>query len=187
MEQTIRDRATRSNARTAGAAAALVAVVLVVQAVLGSILSTIGNVVYSGFEPGTGVFGPLGSLVITFATSVLPAAIGVFIAFWFIVPLTPELRVLQVVVRSLVAAAAAAVVSLLFTSIFAAGGGFTAPSGVFGQAFPFPSGLDVAYAVYGTVQTVLYSFISQTPLVVLAGVLVWLWVARTRHGADTRP
>jgi hypothetical protein len=181
MAQSVNEKATASNARTAGIAAGLVVAVLVVQVFVRTIISMFGNAVYSGFAPGGDPFAPLGSLVVTFGTSVLPVAIGVFLAFWFIVPLTADLRIAPVLLRSLIAAAVAAVATLVFTSVFAAGGAFTSAGAPF--AGSFPSGMDVAYAVFGTVQTVLDTLLSVIPIVMLAGVLVWLWVAKPRTGA----
>jgi hypothetical protein len=178
MAQPASQRATRETARTAAAAAGLVIAVLIVQAFVRTIISVFGNAVYSGFASGSDVFSPLSSFFITFGTTVLPAAIGVFLAFWFIVPLTAELRVVAVVLRSLTASAVAAVVTLVFTSVFAAGGALTSTGAPFGS--DFPSGMDVAYAAFGTVQTVLYTFLSVTPLVMLVGVLVWLRVSKPR-------
>jgi hypothetical protein len=133
------------------------------------------------------VGGQLGSLVLGFGTSVLPVALGVFLAFWLLVPLSAELRVLQVVVRSLIASAVAAALSLVFASIFAAGGGYGSSRGLFAGSFPFPNAVDLAYAVFGTVQTVFSSFLYQTPLILLVGVLVWLWAAKPRPDASARP
>jgi hypothetical protein len=189
VAQTIRDRATRANARTAGIAAALVAAVLVVQTVVGTVVYAFGDLVYSGLGQASDVAGPLGGMVTSFGTTVLPVTLGVFLAFWCIVPLTAELRLMQVVLRSLIASAVVALVSLVFSSVFAAGGGygFRSSTGLFGGSFPFPSAMDVAYAVFGTVQSVVSGFLYQTPLVMLVGVLVWLWGARPRQDASARP
>jgi hypothetical protein len=182
MAQSVNEKATASNARTAAAAAGLVVAVLIAQVFVRSIISMFGNAVYSGFALGGDPFAPLGSLVVTIGTSVLPVAIGVFLAFWFIVPLTADLRIAPVLLRSLIAAGVAAVVTLVFTSVFAAGGAFTSAGAPFGESFP--RGMDVAYAVFGTVQTVLDTLIGIIPLVLLVGVLVWLWFSKPRAGAS---
>jgi hypothetical protein len=182
MAQPEKQRASKATARTAAAAAGLVIAVLLVQAFVRTIISVFGNAVYSGFASGSDIFSPLSSFFITFGTTVLPTAIGVFLAFWFIVPLTADLRVVSVVLRSLIAAVVAAVVTLVFTSVFAAGGAFTSTGAPFGTSFP--SGMDVAYAAFGTVQTVLYTFLSVTPLVMLVGLLAWLWVSNPRPSAS---
>jgi hypothetical protein len=163
------DNTTRANARTAGAAAAIVAAVLVAQSILRAIVGVISNVAYSagsinGYDLQYSL-NPLGEGFITFATSVVPSALGVFLAFWVLVPLTADLRIGRVVLRSLVAAAVAAVLTCLFTGVYA-----------FGDAIV--RGGDFFYAVFGTVQTTFYAFISVTPLVLLVGVLVWLWLAK---------
>ncbi|GAB2448680.1 hypothetical protein HD599_001845 [Conyzicola lurida] len=165
------DNTTRANARTAGAAAAIVAAVLVAQSVLRAIVGAISNLAAGGIAGNVQYsLNPLGEGVISFATSVVPSALGVFLAFWVLVPLTADLRIGRVVLRSLVAAAAAAVLTCLFTGVYA-----------FGDAIL--RGGDFFYAVFGTVQTTFYAFISVTPLVLLVGVLVWLWLSKPAPAA----
>jgi hypothetical protein len=167
------DNTTRANARTAGAAAAIVAAVLIAQSILRAIVGVISNLA-NGSITGYNLqysLNPLGEGVITFATSVVPSALGVFLAFWVLVPLTADLRIGRVVLRSLVAAAVAAVLTCLFTGVYA-----------FGDAVL--RGGDFFYAVFGTVQTTFYAFISVTPLVLLVGVLVWLWLSKPAPSAS---
>jgi hypothetical protein len=188
MAQSIKENATRANARTAGAAAIIVAVVMVVQAILQAIIGVFSNLGYGAaggnvdylqntFAPVVGVAQSLGS-------SILPITIGVFLAFWLVVPLTADLRVTRVVLRSLVASAIASAVSLLITILFAIGGAFASAGPFFGNSFPGADGSYVFYSLVGGVQSVFSTFVGVTPLVVLAGFLAWLWVSKGRPTAS---
>ena len=168
MAQPIKENATRANAVPAGVAAGIVFAVMVVQAILRSIVGVFSTLTLSGgrgsFYPGD-VFAPVGGFFTEFATNILPVTIGVFAAFWLLVPLTSDLRVARVALRSLVAAGVAALLVLVFTSVYSGWGV------IFG-------GGDFFYGVFGTVQSVLYTFIGVTPLVMLAGFLAWFWVSK---------
>jgi hypothetical protein len=181
MALSIRENATRASAATAGAAAAVVLGVLVVQLVLATIVSAFGDALYYGagrYGAGAGAafFGPIGQLMLTLATTILPQVIGVFFVFWLLAPLGAGLSVVAVVLRSLLAAGAGALLCGVFSGTGALGGMFTSAGTLFGNSFP--SGIDVGYAVFGTLQTALGTFISATPLILLAGVLTRLWVSR---------
>jgi len=180
--QPIQQNATRSNAIAAGAATAIVAGVMIVQAVAGSIISFFGNL---GYAAGSGSvfsslngYNPLVGMFQQFTLSVLPIAIGVFLAFWLVVPLAPSLRIGRVILRSVVAAAIASALSLVFAIFLAIGGAVTSAGPLFGNSFPAPDGMPLFYSIVGNVQSVFSTFLSSTPLVVLAGVLVWLWLAK---------
>ncbi|WP_411698433.1 hypothetical protein [Conyzicola sp.] len=177
MAQSLQARATRANAVPAGVAAGIVGIVMLVQAILRTFVAVFSNVAYSsaggintGYDPGN-VLAPFGQLFVELGTTVIPAAIGVFLAFWLLVPLVPELRVPRVVVRSLVAAAIAAALVLVFTAVYSGSSIFSGQ-----QSF--------AYAVFGTAQAGLYTFINVTPLVILAGFLAWFWVSKGRPAAS---
>jgi hypothetical protein len=173
MAQSLQERATRANARTAGAAAGIVIAVVAVQAILRAIIAVFGAIAYSTTGEGylQNVFTPVGGLGIEFGTTVLPVAIGVFLAFWLLVPLTADLRVSGVALRSLAAAGIGAALSLVFTAVY------SGSSLLFGAQ-------SLVSALFGTVQSALYTFVGVTPVVLLAGFLAWLWVSKARPTAS---
>jgi hypothetical protein len=182
MSLPLRENATSSTARTAGIAAALVFAVQFVQSILGAVIGVSGNIVYEGFGQSS-LFTPLRYLLTDLGRTGVPFALGVFLALWCVVPLGAKLTVPQVLLRSLVASAVAALVTLVVTTVLALGGLFTSAGPLFGSAFPFGRVSDIGYAVFGTLQSVVYSFISLTPLVILAGLLTWLWMSRQATAA----
>ena len=190
MAQSIKANATRANARTAGAAAIIVAVVMLAQAVLQAIISVIGNLAYGAGDTSGGyfqlqnTFAPIGGVVQSLGTSILPIAIGVFLAFWLIVPLTADLRVTRVVLRSLLASAIASAVSLVITLVFSVFSAVASAGPFFSNSFPIADGSSVFYSFVGGVQSVFYTFVGVTPLVVLAGFLAWLWVSKGQPKAS---
>jgi len=190
MAQSIKfkENATRANARTAGAAAVVVAGVMIVQSILQAIIAVFGNLAYSAADGNVNglqnMFFPFGGSVFSFGTSVLPIAIGVFLAFWAVVPLTADLRVLQVVVRSLIASLIASAISLVITVIVSLFSAVASAGPVFGNSFPGADGSSVFYSFVGGLQSVFSTFVGVTPLVVLAGFLAWLWVSKGRPAAS---
>lgn len=187
MAQSFKENATRANARTAGAAALVVAVVMIVQAVLQAIISAFSNLAYSSadgyYASQLGVLPFLGSFT-ALGTSVLPIAIGVFLAFWLVVPLTADLRVTRVVLRSLLASVIASAVSLVITVLFSVFGAVLSSGPLFGNSFPSTGVSSVFYSFVGGVQSVFSTFVGVTPLVVLAGFLAWLWISQGRPKAS---
>lgn len=176
MAQSLQQRATRANAVPAGVAAGIVGAVMLVQALLRSILSVFSTLAFSGgFGAGDldagSVFAPVGGFFVEVGTNVLPVALGVFFAFWLLVPLTADLRVPRVALRSLVAAAVGSAVALVFTAVYS------------GWGVLFGGG-DFFYNSASTVQSALYTFVSIVPLVMLAGFLAWFWVSKGRPRAS---
>jgi hypothetical protein len=190
MAQSIKENATRAHARTAGAAAVVVAAVMIIQAVLQAVLGLFGSLAYAAAEGNDGyfrvqdAFAPISNAFVSLGTSVLPITIGVFLAFWLVVPLTADLRVPRVVVRSLVASAIASAVSLVITLVFSVANALMSAGPLFSNSFPRADGSSLFYSVFGGLQSVLYTFVAVTPLVVLAGFLAWLWVSRGRPAAS---
>ena len=189
MAQSFSTNATRSNARTAGVAAALVAVVMIAQALLKSILGVLGNLAYSsGYEgfPLGNLFSPFYGGLMSFGTSVLPIVVGVFLAFWLLVPLTADLRVPRVALRALIASAIASAVSLVISVFFSLLGAVANDGPMFGNSFPNVEGFgySIGQSIFGAVQSVLYTFVNVTPLVILAGFLAWFWVSKGRPAAS---
>jgi hypothetical protein len=192
MAQSLKENATKANARSAGAAAVIVAGVMILQAILQAIIGIFSALAFGAADGGDGyfqvqnVFAPVAQAFQSLGTSVLPIAIGVFLAFWLVVPLSSELRVVQVVLRSLLASVIASAVSLVITIVLSFGGAFASSGPFFGNAFPNPDGSFLLYSVLGGIQSVFYTFVSVTPLVILAGFLAWLWISKGRPAASAR-
>ena len=190
MAQSKTENARRANARTAGAAALLVAAVMIGQGIVQAIVGVFGNLAYAsdpdgiGFQQPLDTFGPVSDLAVAFGTSVLPIAIGVFLAFWLLVPLSANLRIAGVLQRALAASAVASAVSLVFSAVFSVGSVLASAGPLFGNAFPRPDGSLLFDSLFSAVQSVLYTFVAVTPVVLLAGVVVWLWAAKDRPVAS---
>jgi len=184
MTRTIRLTATRANARTAAVAALLVAGVTIVQAILQSVADALSILVYVaspvalGYPPGSDAVGSFAATTASLGLAVAPVALGVFLAFWLLVPLTAELHVGRVALRSLVASAVAAAVALAIGAVVAAVDAAATSGPLFGNAFPRPDSSTLFQSLSMTVQSALYTFVAVTPVVILVGVVVWLWVAR---------
>ena len=189
MARSMSHKATRATARVAGVAALLVAGVTLVQAMMQSVIDAFGLLAYSaspaavGYPPGD-VSGSLLSTAAILGVSIVPVALGVFLAFWLVVPLTAGLPVVRVLLRSLAAAGIASVVALVLGTLGAVARVVSSSGPVFGNAFPRPDGSILGRSLFEVVQSVLFTFIAVTPVVVLAGMVVWLWISRT---APDRP
>jgi hypothetical protein len=188
MARSMSHNATRATARVAGVAALLVAGVMLVQAIMQSMIDSFGLLAFAaspvavGYPLGAGVVESLASTAAALALSIVPVALGVFLAFWLLVPVTAELRVVRVVLRSVAAAGIATAVVLAVGAVSAIGGVLASAGPLFGNAFPRPDGTILVHSFASLVQSALFTFVAVTPVVVLAGVVVWLWIAKTAPG-----
>ncbi|MGV8969101.1 MAG: hypothetical protein ACOH1J_01485 [Microbacteriaceae bacterium] len=127
------------------------------------------------------IFAQLGSYL---ATSVLPFALGVYFSLWIVAPIAAGLTLRLVVIRSIVAASVGAALVAVVRVIAGAVRGIENMTSVFGQAFPW-STIDIAELQFqaGSILTgALFQLLEIAPLVVLAGVLLWLWMRDTDGG-----
>src|SRR6478752_4580524 len=99
---------TRPGIGSALLAALGVYLVLVLQSVLGTIAFVVTDTAYGGDAANYLSLILPASLPTTLGTP-LPFAIGVFLAFWQIAPVAPQLRMAHVVTRALLAAVVGAV------------------------------------------------------------------------------
>lgn len=167
--------------RRGALAAAVIAVgvlaFILVQGVLRGVISTL----FSLGMPDFVYVGAIWSGVVASATLVeLPFAVGVFLCLWLIAPVAAELRLGHVITRSVLAAGAGAVLVLVVQGIQALVMGIWVGGGLFGASFPFSgfSGNDMGHRMGFAMQTAAGSFIDLVPLVVLAGVFLWMWLER---------
>src|SRR5688500_9825660 len=128
MARSMSHNATMATARAAGVAALLVAGMMLVQAIMHSVIDAFGLLAYAaspvaaGYPLGADAVGSLASTAAVLGLSIVPVALGVFLAFWLLVPITAELRIARVVLQSLAAAGIAAAVALAVGAVSAVGG-----------------------------------------------------------------
>lgn len=112
-----------------------------------------------------------------FATVAVPLSVGVFLSFWFIAPIGPELHVVHVITRSVLAAAVGGI--LIFVVMLATNGFSLVTNGLMGQIrLPADAGERVLQALGFSAATAGQQFLSVAPLVILVGVLLRLWLER---------
>ena len=105
----------------------------------------------------------------------IPFALGYFVSLWIIAPIAEELRLPHVITRALLATGVASTVVFIVLAIVNVIGAVSFDGYIFGQSFPtvrfdgIPSALGIALLTGVTV------FVSNLPLGVLAGVLLWIW------------
>lgn len=93
-------------------------VVLVLQSILGTVVFVVTDRSY-GQDPGAYLSLILGNSLPITAGGPLPFAIGVFLSFWQIAPVAPQLRMAHVVTRALLAAVIGAVATAVLGFIAA--------------------------------------------------------------------
>ena len=154
-------------------AAALVGAFLLVQLVLGNFAS----LVYSLRDDPLRTLGyQFSSSIAAFFQNILPIVIGVFLGFRVFARITPDLQLIPVLVRSLVAAATGAVLALLVTGLFQFGTLFT--GSFFGNSLPFGSIRDALSNASYWIANGVDNLVTLVPLVGLAAVLLWLWLRK---------
>jgi hypothetical protein len=158
------------------AAASLVLAVLVVQSLLTFLVAQLG---YSGRGtlrdlPWWTVYG---RQVLTVS---VPFGVGVLLGFWFIAPVAAELRLAHVITRSLLAAVAGAILVFLTTTVVE---GVATVQALIEQGALSRLGDDTVRTLGVALAIAAQGFVSATPLVILAGILLWNWVERhpSRH------
>jgi hypothetical protein len=162
-------------ARTRGRLPALVtalvvAAVILVQSVLGSIVGWVSSALYERVSFGARAFEftpwQPSFILDPFLTVTLPFALGVFLSLWLIAPLAAQLTVRFVITRGLLASVAGGVVVLVVALVIATVTQVQYVFDIRGMAH------SVVIALTTGVNTVIYT----TPVVLLAAVLLWLWL-----------
>lgn len=161
----------------AAVAAAAVFVVLLAQSLVSTISYTVSGALTGTLQ--TDYLAAVWSGIISSALVVeTPLAIGVFLCLWIIAPIAAELRLAAVVARAGLATAVGGLLALLMAIIWNLNGAFSGVGSLFGNTFPaLPYDRIWDAVVYG-VQSGIGVFFLQVPLVVLVGVLLWLWLQR---------
>ena len=173
----------RKAAIVAAGVAAWLLLALIVEKVVGFVAFTVSPGLYGlDFAAYALSDGPY-----RFGVFILPIAVGLFLAWTFVAPLTSSLDLRTAIIRSAVAAAVAGAV---FFIIRVAADLLVATSldrSLFADSFP-----DLSYAgpefptiLISSIQGAIHVLLSVAPLAVLAGILLWHWLRRdapTREG-----
>lgn len=173
MLKLVKRRGSPAALTTAGGVAAVVLAQHMIEGLVGTLVYT----------QGAGFGEILGWVWAGIATSLLvivvPFVIGVALCLWLVAPISPELRLAHVITRTLLAAASGAVLVLLVRGVTALFESLRFGDGLFGFALPGISwdGMSLASLLAGVVQAAVMAFASYSPIVVLAGVLLWIWFA----------
>jgi hypothetical protein len=115
--------------------------------------------------------------------SALPLAVAVFIVFRFVAPIGPDLGPRAVIVRSVMATIVASVVILVvgFVLSLARMNPISVDGALFAGSFPafsFVAG-NVVPIFINAVGSAVLTFVDIVPVVVLAGMLQWIWRRRS--------
>ncbi len=107
----------------------------------------------------------------------LPFAIGVLLSLWFIAPIAPELHVAHVITRSILASAVGAVLAVLVAIVASLVG--LVSSGLMSHFMSTRFDGHTWVVILGSgLGAGGQQFVSSTPLVILVGVLLWVWLER---------
>jgi hypothetical protein len=152
---------------------ALILVVLIVQRELGILLSILGAVA-TGSLISPSDYGWSALFTVQAVTLDLAFAVGVLLSLWLIAPIAAELRLFHVFTRSLLAAAVGAALLAVVEIAISIYGAFSGPLMAM-TSFSGPRALQGV--LFGIADAGRY-FVSSAPLVILAGVLLWIWLER---------
>lgn len=111
---------------------------------------------------------------------VLPLCLGIFLSLWLLAPIAAQLGVTHVITRSTLAAGVGAVLILIAQGISAIFSSFNFQDALFGGIFPRLDfdGAGLISRWGGALQSTISTFVSVLPLVVLAGILLWIWLGK---------
>jgi hypothetical protein len=173
LRRALRRRGVLTAAIVAGGIFALVLVQTALRSVA-SYLSSAGN----GYESGPGAYALSAAYSVVLAY--LPFAIGIFLSFWQLAPITGGLRLAHVVTRSLLASLMGGV--LLYAgyigSTVVAWADQESLSGIYDLENLVIQPAALAWSAFGAV-------ISLLPIVALGAILSWGW--QQRHPLDDEP
>jgi hypothetical protein len=112
-----------------------------------------------------------------FATIAVPLAMGVFLSFWFVAPIGPDLHVVHVVTRSILATGAGAVI--VFLTLMVTSTASLVTTGLLGQIrLGQIAGDHILNSLGFALATAGQQFLTVAPLVILVGVLLRMWLER---------
>jgi len=107
-------------------------------------------------------------------TITLPFVFGVFVSLWMLAPISDELLLRFVIARSVLAAVVGGLMVLLVTGVLTVAGFFEQTITYSGSYEPIELG--TAWGTFlHTLATIGADALQQLPLVLLGGVLLWVW------------
>lgn len=166
---------TRPGVGSALLAALGVYIVLVARSILGTVVFVVTDPAYSqdvGSYVGLFMRGALPTVL----GASLPFAIGVFIAFWQLAPVSPQLRMAHVVTRALLAALIGAGATLVVGFVVAVVLNFTqADPGLVLDGGPDGVARNLLDALHSVLPSTLNILIDGVVVVPLAALLLWGW------------
>lgn len=146
------------------------ALLVLVQSLLLSLVAWIGGALYERVSFGAASFewGPwsFGYFSESLLKTTLPFVVGVFVCLWLVAPIAADLTLRFVLTRALLASAFGAIVVLIVSVVVD-----------FVRMLGF--GFDIrgfAHSVILAISHAIEVFITMTPLVMFAAVLLWLWL-----------
>ena len=176
---------TRPGVGSALLAALGVYLVLAATSILGTIAFVVTDTAY-GQDPGAYLGLILRGTLPTALGASLPFAIGVYIAFWQIAPVSPQLRMAHVVTRSLLAAVIGAVATLVIGFLVAVVVNFTQTDpGLVVSGGPDAFAANLLDALRSVLPGALTILIDGLVVVPLAALLLWGWLQS--HPPKTAP
>lgn len=147
--------------------------VLVVQSLLGTVAAVVTDVAYGQDAMGYLAHIVPATLPVTLGGP-LPFAIAVFLAFWQIAPIAPQLRMAHVVTRALLAAVVGAVIAGLIAFVVAVLADlFGFGSSVVTQAGQNPIAIHLAGAARSVLPAAFTTLIQGLVVVPFAALLLW--------------
>ena len=164
MTLTLKQIVKRHGAFVAAMTALLVGVALIVLRLCEYLVSLIAT------------FGQAGSFpIIQVLIVAVPFAAGFFVSLWIIAPIAEELRLPHVVTRAILATGVASTLAFVVLAITNIISGVSIDGYLFGQSFPSVRFDGIPYALGSALTSAAITFVSNLPLGVLAGVLLWFW------------
>ena len=112
----------------------------------------------------------------SFFTSILPFAVGFFLSLWIVAPVSERLTLAPVITRSILATGIGATVWFIVTAVVGIISTVAFDRPIFSNSFPQLEGLDgIPHALAWALQGAIMALVTNLPLGVLAGVLLWHW------------
>ncbi|MES2092256.1 MAG: hypothetical protein V4531_00360 [Actinomycetota bacterium] len=153
------------------AAGLLVLAVSIVQNVLGGFVSQAGYLGIGAPQQWQWWAG----YAVQFGTVAVPLSIGVVLSLWFVAPIGPDLHVMHVITRSVLATGVGAV--LVFLAIMATSTASLITTGLLGQIrFGQIAGDQWLQHFGSALASAGEQFLTVAPLVILVGVLLRMWL-----------
>lgn len=131
-------------------------------------------------QPDTNFERFVPAVLLGVAALLVPFVVGVFLFLWLVAPIVAELRLTVVIVRALLATLAGSILVFLITFVgFLFNGGLDTSAGlVYGWLAGAASTVttNAGWAAQAAFYSAANFAITATPLTVLAGIVVWVWL-----------